>query len=578
MVDPAGSDTGAEWIELYNPLDSPVELRGLTAFTHDTGGSNHRTHAFRTGVVGPHEYFVVGDVRGKANPAWVDASYGDDLGSFDNGHGAVGLRCGATVLDEVAYTRPASSARSRMLAGDILPDASSHDDETHWCDTPVGIVYAAPNAGTPGAANPACALEAAAGTCVEEGAVRRIVAPRPGELFITEVMANPKVAQSSAGEWFEIQARASVDLNELTVVNASGTRSTVRSQGCLRVQEGAYAILARSEDDFVNGSLPSPTATYGVALTDGNERLILRHGDDTIDEVRFGPSADGVAWQFDPARFDGGASANDLEDGFCKAPRPWKHGTDFGSPGVGNPPCGGEPPRDGDGGARSGGGGGGGSLAEGGGGHNTGGGAAGEAGDSGVDGGGVDGGGGAATCLDLSGAPRTVIVPKVGDVVITEWMADPASPIQDPQGEYVELRANAAFDLNNLSLTDAANNRSTIDAPDCLAVQAGTYVVLARSKTEGGVPTVDATFDFDLNQGGDTIGVWAADVLLDAVTYGGGAASVKTGVARQLRPALTSPADNDVSANLCFAPATVAFTYEASGANHGTPGAANVCP
>jgi hypothetical protein len=321
MADPEGTDTGKEWIEVFNTLGTPLDLKGIVVSFKDTDGSGLKSHTIRAGTVPARGYLAMGDIRSGPNPPWIGYSYGDGLGALGNARGVITLRCGTTTLDEFIYTVPAKTNRSRMLDGKLTPDATTNDTESNWCDTPVGNVYFGTSAGTPGAANVECVPEATAGTCVDNGTVRPIIVPQPGDLVITEVMARPAAASSTTGEWFEVLARADVDLNDLTIATST-SRSRIAAENCLRVNAGEYALLARSADSFVNGGLPPPLALYNVSFADTtNQRIGLWRGDAGIDEVALYPSKPGKAWQLDPTKLD--PVSNDNPDNFCEAPRRW---------------------------------------------------------------------------------------------------------------------------------------------------------------------------------------------------------------------------------------------------------------
>jgi hypothetical protein len=541
MIDPDSTDTGAEWFEVYNALGTPLDLKGMTIYVKDLDGTNLKTHVVKAGSVPSQGYFTFGDVRGGPNPAWINYSYADTLGSMGNTRGAIGVRCGTTVIDEVTYARAAKSGRSRMLAGGLLtPNASTNDNEANWCDTPAGTVYLTPNAGTPGLSNPDCIPEAQLGTCLDNGAPRPIVPPGPGDLLITEVMASPAKANDTTGEWFEVLARADVDLNDVTVANGSGSSDTLASQSCLHVSTGQYVLLARSSDSFVNGDLPPPTATYSLSFSSTNERVILRRGDAGIDEAAVFASASGKAWQLDPNRLDG--VSNDDPNNFCKAPNKWNvdGGGDFGSPAAENPMC--------------------------------------PATDAGMM---TD----PNNCIDpVTLAVRPVRRPNVGDLVITEWMADPAA-VGDTAGEYFEALVKVDTDLNGLVLGDSSTTTSTVQGQGCIAVTANSFVVFAKNANpivNGNLPPVAATFAFDLNNSADSIRVLGVDGgLLDSVSY----TTFRAGASTQLKPGLVDPADNDVAGNLCFTPDAGSNHYGALLADggvsgdFGTPGLVNVaCP
>ena len=340
MIDPEGTDTGSEWIEIFNTLGTPLDLKGLTVYVRDTDGTNAKTHAIRAGTVPARGYFVLGDVRSGPNPSWVNYSYADALGSMGNSRGVVGVKCGTTTLAEFTYTTTAKPQRSRMLNGIDDPNGTTAAVEANYCYTPVGNIYFGGNAGTPGVRNPQCAPEATVGTCIENGTVRAMTAPGQGDLVINEVMSSPSAVADTSGEWIELYARANVDLNDVTIrTSTSSTR--IDSADCIRVQTGDYVLLARSADPFVNGALPAPKYVYGsLTLSDTNQQLELIRGDAGIDAVSLLASTSGKSWQLDPTKQD--PLSNDNPANFCPAPQRWvpDAGGDFGSPGAANPSCG----------------------------------------------------------------------------------------------------------------------------------------------------------------------------------------------------------------------------------------------
>jgi hypothetical protein len=163
-------------------------------------------------------------------------------------------------------------------------------------------------------------------------------------------MASPSVSDT-LGEWFEVYATTDVDLNGLSVANAT-SRTTVSSANCLRLAANSFGILARNSNAFVNGGLPPPVATYGtVSLSGANETLRLFRGDAGVDELSFFASTNAKAWQVpgelltDPALIT--PVINDSPSGLCVAPNRFQTDGglgDFGSPTLSNPLCDGGAP------------------------------------------------------------------------------------------------------------------------------------------------------------------------------------------------------------------------------------------
>lgn len=521
MIDPEGTDTGGEWIEIFNTLGTPIDLKGLTLYTRDTDGSGAKSHAIRAGTVPARGYFVLGDIRSGPNPSWVNYSYADGLGSLGNAHGVVGVRCGMTTLGEYTWTTTAKPNRARMLNGIDDPNPTTAAVETNYCDTPTGTTYFGNNAGTPGVRNPECMAEASTGTCIDNGAVRPMTAPQSGDLIITEVMTSPSASGDTTGEWIEILARASVDLNDV-VLNSTSSSTRITNMNCLRVNPGDYILLARSGDPFVNGDLPAPDHVYAsVSFADTtNQRVSLTRGDAGIDEIALFPSQGGHAWQLDPLKLD--PASNDDPANFCPAPGRWNPdgGGDYGSPRATNPAC---PP------------------------------------DAGV----ID----PNVCFDTgTQSDRAVRMPNVGELAFTEWHSAPTSPQTDK--EFLEAVAKADFDLNGLTLV-VGTNKVPLASPNCVPVSNGTYLVFGKNSNptaNGNLPALTASFSAALT-GTSTFSLMGSDGgVYDSVTASGEFAAAST----QVAPGFETPDDNDVLSNRCKSP-----NKWDGGTDFGSPGFAN---
>ncbi|MCU0695580.1 MAG: lamin tail domain-containing protein [Myxococcaceae bacterium] len=557
MIDPDGTDTGGEWIEIFNTTGAPIDLRGYTV-SYRSGTSAAKSHTVRASVTVPSKgYVALGDVRSGPNPAWLAYSYGDDLGAMSNTSGTVAVRCGMTALGEYTYNRAARSGRSRMLGGPQEPDALRVSADSNWCDTPTSTEYAPKAFGTPGGPNPMCAPEAMLGTCLEGGSPRPIVAAEPGDLLITEVMASAGVASDNVGEWLELYATTDVDLNG-TSISSNTSRTTISSMNCVRAPANTYVLLSRSADPFVNGGLPPPLTTYGLSISNtNNEVLRIFRADAGIDEARLFPSEDGVAWQLNPDLIVPDAvdvTVNDAPERFCKATMTWPDGGgDFGTPGAPNTAC---PP------------------------------------DSGVflpdAGEPVDAGPqpGPNECIDpTTMAIRPLERPMVGDLVMTEVLPDPQA-VDDTVGEYFEVLVKRDVDLNQVSFGNeayvppATTNSVTLGGTTCRRVTAGTYLVLARNRdpaVNGNIMNVYETFPFGLTNSGALmrqVKVVSQGQVLDSIAFPL-TATATAGASIQLVAPLVDVADNDNPANLSLTPTTSRYGVGGMG-DRGTPGAANV--
>ncbi|WP_368667410.1 lamin tail domain-containing protein [Corallococcus sp. AB030] len=509
LNDPVGSDTGKEYVELHNPTGETVDLLGVTLFTARDEAAQERVYTFTTGLpVDAGAYVVLGDVREGALPEHVDQTYGDALGALGNSAGLLGLRCGTRVLDSVVLEAPAKSGLAR-----------THDGLSGWCDAP----------GSPGVANAPCPSLPDGGvtsgaTCLPPGASapRDIQSPRPGELIITEVMANPR-GDDTVGEWLEVRATVPVDLNGLTVgTDTSGTR--LESERCLSLAAGESALLARRREPEVNGGLPEPLATFSVDLRNAGGMVAVRAGSVLIDSALYGPAQDGVATQVS-APLTADAKNNDVTASWCAATQAYGDKGNLGTPGRTNRVC----------------------TA-------------------------TDAGTAQAGCIDrTTGQTRALRTPTVGSLVLNEFMADPAA-VPDAQGEWVEVLALREVDLNGVTLANESGS-SVLESPLCLSMKAGGFAVLARSddaSLNGGLPSVLGTFAFGLGNGAGAhvLKLSAQGTVLDSVAFTNAASA---GVSSQLDARVRDAAGNDAAGAFCPTPAGV--TYGTG--DRGTPGREN---
>ncbi len=159
-------------------------------------------------------------------------------------------------------------------------------------------------------------------------------------------------------------------------------------------------------------------------------------------------------------------------------------------------------------------------------------------------------------CFD-EGAPRGIVSPTAGEATITEWMANPLA-VGNREGEWVEVRFDAAVDLNGLVLSDLTASTTIVESDDCLEVRAGAHVVFARNADptqNGGIDAVRTELSLSLNNTNETITLSIDSRALDAVSY----ARSNPGVATQV----------DGAGNVCDA------VHAYGDGDLGTPGSAN---
>ncbi len=131
FYDAAGSDNGLEWVELYNDSNVSVDLSG---YSLGAGGSDYTTTKVQlSGVIGPHQTFVIGGPTSNASNAnpvfdWV-ANFSPDL-----------QNSGSTADGVALFNVPASQVDSTTVPVDAVvyggANTSNLIDETGSANAP----------------------------------------------------------------------------------------------------------------------------------------------------------------------------------------------------------------------------------------------------------------------------------------------------------------------------------------------------------------------------------------------------------------------------------------------------------
>jgi hypothetical protein len=157
MYDPILDDATAEWFELHNTTDAPLDLEGCR-FTANGNGGN-----FGALVIPGGGYALVGK---SVDPALNGGLVPDAVLNFalGNGGSTLILDCNGEI-DRVQYDDNTGAwprdARGHSIALDLLSsDAAANDTDANWCyGRRVYFAAALPaddHRGTPGVANPLC--------------------------------------------------------------------------------------------------------------------------------------------------------------------------------------------------------------------------------------------------------------------------------------------------------------------------------------------------------------------------------------------------------------------------------------
>jgi len=170
----------------------------------------------------------------------------------------------------------------------------------------------------------------------------------------------------------------------------------------------------------------------------------------------------------------------------------------------------------------------------------------------------------------------TTVLPVAGDLVISEFLADP-NVVADAAGEWIEIynAGTVNMDLLGFELHDDGTDSHFIGAS--VVVAPGGRVVLARNAVVGSNGGVVANYEYSgttLDNGIDEIVLSFGAVEVDRVNYNLALyTDGQAGHAASLDPDIGAPdaTDNDVAANWCGS--TLPLTTP--GSDFGTPGAPN---
>jgi Lamin Tail Domain len=239
------------------------------------------------------------------------------------------------LVDGVRWTR-STAGKSLQLDPDYR-DAAANDEERVLCN---GVApYGAGDLGTPGEGNAECSISPPAGMCQEGNTFRGIDRPAPGQLVLTEVMANPAGIDSEQ-EWFELANIGGdpFDLNGLSIDRAgdSAPAAPILAATCKPVGAGGFAVLARHADPAKNSGLPRVDATYALSFGDAGALQVF-DGATLLDGISWSNAPANASWQLDRAFTT--ASGNDLESRFCAATALYGSGANKGTPGSANARC-----------------------------------------------------------------------------------------------------------------------------------------------------------------------------------------------------------------------------------------------
>ena len=332
MADPENAPDGqGEWFEVL--VRSDVDLNGL-GLGKELGSPNVVLDATDCLSVPKGSRIVFAKSDDALSNGGVDAQFTMGGLALGNTAGRIVLEYAGEIIDERSW----DTRRTKGASWSLDPDfetAASRDGE-FGCDG-LGTFGSGDDRGTPGAPNAHCV---GPDECLDGvPAPRAIVGAEPGDLVISEVMADPEnVTSDASGEWFEVTVNRDVDLNGLQLGKTVGDPlNTLQGATCLRATPGMPLLFARSADTARNGGLPSVDHEFSFSLTNTKGSLVLEQDGALLDAIQWTASKKGVSRSLDPIVAD--AELNDYDDAWCSGVGAFATGPDQGTPGIENPTC-----------------------------------------------------------------------------------------------------------------------------------------------------------------------------------------------------------------------------------------------
>ena len=534
-ANPFDEDNG-EWFEVY--VTASGAGRHLNGIDVVVDGKNRGTIEANACIpLVPDSYLVV---AGTELPFGADQTAADAVLTslkIPNKDASLALFAGETLLDEATYDEK-SDGISWQLSGSFL-DTEANDDILNWCFTTGSEANAIPHGdgdvsyATPGAPNEICPLVCDDGQCVAGDICVPILPVVPGDVTITEVMANPH--DEGSGEWFEVRFTENVKgkhLNGLAIV-VDGTQKGVLEGvdgNCVAASANEYLAIAKDSAHLTDQGIENVVEVAKLGLKNDSVDLVLKSGDEVIAAAAYDEKTDGISYQLNIYEID----APELAENWCYTPAT----EDFlftGAEGKGSYGTPGKP--------------------------NT---------------------GCPLVCdpdeCEFDGMCAKTDPVKSGHLVITEVMADPGGD----KGEWFEVLVTAEADgkhLNGLEVFVDNSSKGAVasDSNECLVANGNDILVVGKGLDLFATPyPVKADLlvsSLALKNGKFELRLAAGGFDVDAATY----ASKVSGVSYQLNGLFVDSVSNNNPDNWCYTPDTPENEIETG--SYGTPGELNPeCP
>lgn len=165
---------------------------------------------------------------------------------------------------------------------------------------------------------------------------------RPGDLVITEVMADPVAVFDTSGEWFELVnvSERTIDLRNWVLRDSEVDEAAITAS--VQVGPGERLVFGNEGDSSKNGGVEVDVvySKSSFSLENNADVIILDMGGDTVSFLEFDPSwaqEPGRSIQLDPMFVD--PANGSLKKYWCVSTAEFGAGDDRGTPGLSNTLC-----------------------------------------------------------------------------------------------------------------------------------------------------------------------------------------------------------------------------------------------
>ncbi|VAX05702.1 hypothetical protein MNBD_GAMMA25-1100 [hydrothermal vent metagenome] len=113
--------------------------------------------------------------------------------------------------------------------------------------------------------------------------------PASGDLFISEIMANPAAVADSAGEWFELfnPTADSLIISGLVISDNGSNRHQINTDVSFVLDSGQYLVLARNSDININGGVEADYVYSSFTLGNSSDAIIISSDDVEITRLEY---------------------------------------------------------------------------------------------------------------------------------------------------------------------------------------------------------------------------------------------------------------------------------------------------